>query len=340
MKRRRKASASPLFFAGGRLAGQIASTGVNAWLSMLTATRPAPQDNRPTEITEFGSNPGNLRMFAYAPVKRLDTRAPLIVVMHGCGQDAVSFATETGWVALADKTGAILVLPEQKRDNNRGRCFNWYRPSDVRRGQGEALSVRQMVRIAVARFGSDPKRVFIVGLSAGGAMTAALLAAYPSVFSAGAIVAGMPVDSARSGTTALLRMRRADRFQPATALADAVHRAAPASKSRTWPRLSIWQGGNDRVVDPVNAEHLAVQWCAVQGFTGAATSDTTPQFGVRRRVWIRRERAIVEFWTIAGLGHGFPIEPSPPGTGRAGFGVVEAGVSAAAQIARFWGLFS
>ena len=169
-------------------------------------------------------------------------------------------------------------------------------------------------------------------------MTAALLAAYPTVFNAGAVVAGMPVGVAWSSATALLRMRRADRFRGGAALAEGVRSAAPPSKSRIWPRLSIWQGGGDRVVDPVNAERLALQWCNLQGFAGEATSDTVPLPGIRRRIWSRRDREIVEFWTIAGLAHGFPITPHLPDGSRVGMGVVDAGISASAHIARFWGL--
>lgn len=339
VKRRRTSSrADQPFFASGVLAGQMVTSGVAAWFSMLTADRPMGQEGRVIEVSEFGSNPGNLRMFAYAPTRRSVKGAPLIVLMHGCGQGAAAFAKETGWIALAEQTGATLVLPEQKSDNNRGRCFNWYRPGDVRRGSGEALSVRQMIRTAMDRYHSDPKRIFIVGLSAGGAMALALMAAYPSLFNAGAIVAGMPVGAASNGVMALVRMRQADRWGRATALADAVRHAAPPSKSRIWPRLSLWQGDNDKVVDPANAEHIALQWSTLQGVAEAVTSDTAPFPGVRRRVWSRHERPVLEFWTIAGLGHGFPINPRLPEGGRAGYGMVEAEISAAQHIARFWGL--
>ena len=137
--------------------------------------------------------------------------APLIVLLHGCGQAAARFAADTGWIALADRLGMPLVLPEQSGENNQGRCFNWFRPLHVRRGFGEALSIRQMVDTAVARFDSDPQRVFVAGLSAGGAMAAALLAAYPDVFAGGAIVAGLPVGAANSATEALRRMAEAER---------------------------------------------------------------------------------------------------------------------------------
>ncbi len=296
---------------------------------------------RVVEVDEFGSNPGGLRMFVYAPLKKLPAGAPLIVVLHGCGQDAGLFARNSGWIALAQRIGAALLLPEQTVKNSSGRCFNWYQPSDIRRGQGEAKSIRQMVRAALPRFKSDPRRVFVVGLSAGGAMTVALLAAYPNVFAAGAVVAGMPVGVAYNGASALLRMRRADPFSSRHSLAEAVRRAAPKTvRPRVWPRLSIWQGGRDQLVDPRNAEALAAQWTELQGFHANPTSESEPLKGVRHRVWSTPKRAAVELWTIADMGHGFPVDSSASGGGRSGFGVINAGLPAAHHIARFWGIDS
>lgn len=160
-------------------------------------------------IPNFGSNPGGLGMSVYAP-PRLRAGRPLIVVLHGCGQDAAHFATDAGWLALAQQRRLALLLPQQSYENHPGRCFNWYRPGDVRHGSGEAMSIWQMIRAAVKRFGSDPRQVFIVGFSAGGAMTAAMLAAYPALFAGGAIVAGFPVGCARSSLGAVLNMRHAN----------------------------------------------------------------------------------------------------------------------------------
>ena len=171
-----------------------------------------------TRVTAFGSNPGELGMLVYAP-PGLRAGRPLVVVLHGCGQDAANFAADAGWIALARNFGLALLIPEQAQGNNRNRCFNWFRPEDVRRGGGEAMSIRQMVRVAAARFGSDKRRIFIVGFSAGGGMAAAMLAAYPAVFAAGAVVAGMPVGSARTMMGAVMHMRRADQHHPAFGVA-------------------------------------------------------------------------------------------------------------------------
>jgi poly(hydroxyalkanoate) depolymerase family esterase len=278
-------------------------------------------------------------MLVYAPL-RLAPGRPLIVVLHGCGQEATSFAADAGWLSLAQERRVALLLPEQTSENNRGRCFNWFRPADVRRGSGEAMSIRQMIRAATRRFRSDPRRIFIVGFSAGGGMTAALLAAYPAVFAGGGVVAGMPVGGAHTPIQALLHMRRGNVHRTRRSLAAAVRAAAPSRATKGWPRLSIWQGGLDRTVDPRNAETLAAQWSELHGWGAipAVSINTDVAPGVRRRAWGRPERPAVELWTLAGLGHGFPINPREPGRGQAGPWVVDAGLCAAQLIADFWGV--
>jgi poly(hydroxyalkanoate) depolymerase family esterase len=280
---------------------------------------PLPAGAGPVEIADFGSNPGQLAMFVRAPADPPAPGAPLIVLLHGCGQAAITFARETGWMTLSDRLGVPIVLPEQAGENNHGRCFNWFHPAHVRRGSGEALSIRQMVAAAVERFGSDPNRIYIAGLSAGGAMAAAMLAAYPDVFTAGAVVAGLPVGAANGTSEALRRMAEAGPSRSPAAWADLVRHAAPADFPGPWPRLSIWHGGADRVVDPANARLLAEQWSALHGLDNPAI--TVEASGVRREVWGQSKQAAAELWTLAGQPHAWPAD-------------------AASHIARFWGLGS
>jgi len=335
VKRLRRARSSP----GWRLAAKASSALLSlAWAPSRLATAWTASPGRIVEIHTFGSNPGALRMFVYAPPEPVLPNAPLIVLLHGCGQDAAGFAENAGWLALARRVGAVLVLPEQVTDNNRGRCFNWYQQADIRRGGGEALSIRQMVRTASKHFGSDPRRVFLVGLSAGGAMAVGLLAAYPTVFAAGAVVAGVALGTAKGPLQALARTHRADSGRSQAALADAVRALAPVSQSRVWPRLSIWQGERDRTIDPAHAEILSAQWRAVNDLAARPITDQQPMPGVRHRVWGTARRSSVELWTLADMGHGFPVDPKASGGGRPGPWVLDAGVSAVTLIARFWGL--
>jgi poly(hydroxyalkanoate) depolymerase family esterase len=281
------------------------------------------------EVAGFGANPGALTMKLHVPAPPPRAGAPLLVLLHGCGQDAVRFAEAAGWTALADRLGAPLLLPEQASRNNPGRCFNWFEPGDNARDAGEVLSIRQMTEAAIGRFDSDRGRVFVAGLSAGGSMAAALLAAYPEVFAGGAVVAGLPVGCATDVGSAMSRMRTAGADLGGPDWAARVRAAAPSGYAGRWPRLSIWQGGADRVVDPANAVNLEAQWVALHGLGTAPTQDLSPRPGLRRRVW----REAVELWTIEGMAHGYPVaHPSQEQF------VLAAGIDATAAIARFWGL--
>jgi poly(hydroxyalkanoate) depolymerase family esterase len=294
--------------------------------ALLEPWRPAEASaGQVEEVDRFGSNPGKLRMLLQLPPRPPRPGAPLLVLLHGCGQDAQQFAAASGFAALAERLGAALVLPEQQAQNNRGRCFNWFRPADFSAGSGEAASVRQMVFDALIRVRADPARVYVAGLSAGGAMTAALLAAYPDLFAGGAVIAGMPVGTAHDMASALARMERAtDEDGPTLA-----GRLAPRPGAG-WPRLSVWHGTADRVVDPANGDALVAQWTALHGLAEIPDGESEPVPGLRRRVWGRA----VEQWSLSGFGHAFPIADGASADPY----VLPAGIAASEAIARFWGL--
>ncbi|UCI18400.1 PHB depolymerase family esterase [Mesorhizobium sp. B2-1-8] len=107
---------------------------------------------------------------------------------------------------MADRRGFAVLFPEQQRSDNANLCFNWFIPDDTRRGSGEALSIRQMIEAVMVAQDSDRTRIFVTGLSAGGAMPAAMLATYPEVFAGGAILAGLPYGSATTLPQAFDRM--------------------------------------------------------------------------------------------------------------------------------------
>jgi feruloyl esterase len=258
----------------------------------------------------------------------------LVILLHGCGQDGAHFAAETGWTVLADRLRFPLLLPQQEEANNAQRCFQWFHPSETARGQGEAGSIAAMTQSATSWFETDPRRVFIVGLSAGGAMAAALMAAYPELFTAGACIAGLPVGAARSGIQALLRMASAGLDQHPEDWAARVRRDAPAGFAGPWPRLSIWQGQADSTVAPENAQLLAEQWCALHGVRPDDMTARTSN-GIRQQVWSNGPQRAVELWTLDDLPHAYPVgnRAAPPGRF-----ISQAGIDATAAIARFFGL--
>jgi feruloyl esterase len=283
----------------------------------------------------FGPNPGALRMWSYAP-EGLPRGAPLVVTLHGCGQAAESFAGGLGWLALADRLGFAVLAPEQTRANNPARCFNWFEPADVTRGAGEAASIRAQIERMVAVHRLDRNRVFVTGLSAGGCMALAMLALYPEVFAAGAVIAAAPFGAASGVGEAMLAMAR-----PAAATGRALGARVRAASRHTgaWPRLAVWQGDADRTVAPANAEAIVAQWLDVHGLPPAPTRTETVG-ALTRRIWEDLPgEAVVEFDLVAGLGHGAALATTgPAGLGRTAPFLLEAGISSTLTIADFFHL--
>lgn len=309
------------------------------------------------EVSGFGSNPGNLRMFVYVP-DGLPASRPLVVALHGCRQSAAAYDDETGWVKFADKWRFALLLPEQREVNNSRRCFNWFNGihaydwwfwaewgSDIDRDQGEALSIRQMIAKAQTDLASDPRRLFVTGLSAGGGMTAVMLAVYPELFAGGAIIAGVPYKCALRVGEALASCG-VSLSGPATPMRDLTPsdwagRVFSATSHRgPWPRVSIWQGERDATVNPAAARELVDQWTGVHGIDDRADIEETVSGYVRRAYRDAAGRDLVESYTIAEFGHAVPIDPGPNDNqcGVAGDFVLPARVCSSFYIGRFWGL--
>lgn len=284
-----------------------------------------------TELTGFGSNPGALRMFTYVP-KNIAPAPALVVVLHGCTQTAASYDLGAGWSMLAERYGFVLLLPEQTPANNPKTCFNWFLPADTARDRGEALSIRQMIEKTIGAHGIDRARVFITGLSAGGAMAAAMLAVYPDVFAAGAIIAGLPYGSAGNVQEAFESMFQG-RPRSAKEWGDKVRRAS--AHRGPWPRVSVWHGDLDATVKPMNAEGLIRQWSDVHGIDAAPAEDEVD--GYPRKVWRRDGVDVIESYTITGMAHGTPLATGTHG-GVAGPFLLEVGISSSYHIAKFFGL--
>lgn len=290
-----------------------------------------------SDLHGFGDNPGALRALTYVPAG-LGRGAPLVVALHGCTQTAAGYDHGTGWSTLAEREGFALLLPEQARTNNANLCFNWFSPDDIARTGGEAESVAQMVRAMVDGHGLDPSRVFVTGLSAGGAMTAVMLATYPDLFAGGAVIGGLPYGCASSVPQAFERMRGLGLGSMSSAAA--ISRAS-GGYAGAWPSISLWHGTADATVNPANVDHLGLQWRDVHGIEGAVAC-VEHGAGWKRRVWRSRDgRDAVEEWGVAGMGHGVPIDPDgPDGLGASGPYMLDVGVSSTAMIARSWGLTS
>ncbi len=289
-----------------------------------------------TQVTGFGSNPGALAMYKYVP-SGMGANAPLVVALHGCVQSAGAYDGETGWVQLADRYKFALVLPEQSFSNNSARCFNWFETGDIARGSGETLSIKQMVDKMKVDHSIDNARVYVTGLSAGGAMASVMLATYPDVFAGGAIIAGVAFDCGRGSAAAFDCMDPGVNLSPSQ-WGNKVR--AATSHTGPWPIVSIWHGSSDPTVKPVNAQELIDQWTNVHGIDQVADVEDTIA-GYPHKVFRNAAGlAVVESYSITGMGHGTPVDPGsgPQQCGTAGAYILDANICSSAYIARFFGL--
>ncbi len=286
---------------------------------------------RLSAISDFGANPGALKAYVYLPTD-IRPGAPLVVVLHGCTQNAAAYDHHSGWSELADRAGFALLYPEQQPVNNPNLCFNWFQPADSRRNQGEALSIRQMIEATILAHDLDRSRVFVTGLSAGGAMAGVMLATYPEVFAGGGIIAGLAYGRAANVAEAFSCMQ--GRGSPSEDELFQLLRSA-SGHAGPWPKVTIWQGLADHTVAPSNAEEIAAQWRRMHGLTPAATWTET-QGARSRRIWCNAAgRAVVELNTVAAMGHGTPLGD---GLGTPGPYMLDVGISSTREIAGFWGL--
>lgn len=293
----------------------------------------AVQLSRLSPLGGFGPNPGELQGYCYVP-RRLPTGAPLVVVLHGCTQTAAGYDNGAGWSQLADRHGFVLLYPEQQRANNPNLCFNWFVQEDIKRDSGEALSIAQMIRRMIEHHGLDRRRVFVTGLSAGGAMTSVMLATYPELFAGGAIIAGLPYGCAASIPEAFDRMR-GHGFPSEHELGARVRSAS--DHRGPWPPLSLWHGSADRTVAHSNMDAIVAQWRGPHGLKTAKPEESA--IGPHsRRLW-RDDTGVakIEAFSIAGMGHGAPLSGAGD-IGTPGAFMLDAGISSTRHIARFWQL--
>jgi len=288
------------------------------------------------ETTDFGSNPGALRMFSFVPGNHQQPPA-LVVVLHGCGQSAAGYDLGAGWSTLAKHYGFVLLMPEQQPANNANGCFNWFNPEDTARDSGEACSIRQMIARMVREHKIDDRRIFVTGLSAGGAMTSVMLATYPEVFAGGAVIAGLPFGVASNVREALNGMFQSH-SRPASELGDLVRHAS--HHKGPWPKISVWHGSADRTVNPANANEIVKQWLDLHHLPSTPMSESNVD-GYPRQVWWNADgETVVECYTITDMAHGTPLGTADNDQryGAQGAFLIDAGISSSYHIANFFGL--
>jgi poly(hydroxyalkanoate) depolymerase family esterase len=237
--------------------------------------------------------------------------APLLALIHGCQQTAEEFAAGTRIEAFADRAGALVLMPRQKRTANPFRCWNWF-DRRTAAGKGESAIVAAMLRKVLRRYRADPARVVAAGISSGAGLAAILGVRCPALVRGVVAHSGIACGAADSAFTALTVMQRG----PETDVAAIAVEARRASGTDAPVRLLVVQGRDDAVVASRNAAALARQYLALNGVVvpgGAATTLPAPDRDerdatdlervVRTREWSRDGRPLVRLVEVDGLGH-------------------------------------
>jgi poly(hydroxyalkanoate) depolymerase family esterase len=307
-----------------------------ACLSAVAAAVPATAAGL-TQVSSFGSNPGNLAMYEYAPAN-LPAGAPVVVALHGCTQTASDYFADSGWQKYADMWGFALVFPQTSSANNSLSCFSWFDSTKDTRGKGEAASVVSMVGTAVAQYGSDSHRVFVTGLSAGAGLTADLLADYPDVFAGGSVDSGLAAQCATTQSQASSCQYSPVSNTPAQ-WGDKVRSSDPGYNG-PWPRVAIWQGTSDYTVVQANGTELRDQWTNVWGISQTPSStQSLPGSTTLTTYNDGAGKPAVELYSISGMGHGLAVDPgsATEQCGATGAYFLDT-ICSSYYTARFWGL--
>ena len=324
----------PLVLAG--LALSVASCAVGGPGAELVDSTAQAVDSLQA-VAAFGTNPGKLLMYTYAP-QGIAAGAPVVLALHGCSETAADYQA-AGWDALADTYKFYVVYPQQQSSNNIETCFNWFgntsgSAADITRGQGEAASVAQMVDYMKTTYSVDPKRIYVTGFSAGAAYAVALLAMYPDVFAAGASFSGVPFGCATTLSSAYTCMGSATTNTPAQW--GALAKKGYPGYTGAYPRLSVWQGSADTTVNTANLSQIVSQWTHVTGASATPTKTDTVG-GFPHNEYADGSGVVeVESYSITGMSHAVAIDASK-GCGTASTYFVDE-ICAVEYAASFFGL--
>ena len=248
----------------------------------------------------FTCEAGSRDYKVYLPSRKSGRKRPLIIMLHGCTQNPDDFAVGTGMNCLAEEHGFVAAYPGQPVSANQTACWNWFNLSDQMRDAGEPSIIAGITRTLIAEFDIDAERVYVAGLSAGGAMAAVMSATYPELYAATGIHSGLAYGSATDVASAFAAMRGA------TGPAVAASRRVRFKRANGRVRTIVFHGASDQRVHPSNGETILAESRA--GLSGPA-QETQQDGSAGGRSYTRTVIADaggvphVEYWAIEGLGH-------------------------------------
>jgi poly(hydroxyalkanoate) depolymerase family esterase len=273
------------------------------------------------------SNPAGSRAYKlYVPSRHQGQALPLIVMLHGCTQSPDDFAAGTRMNVIAEEQTCLVVYPAQPSDANPAKCWNWFRPGDQRRGQGEPSLVAGITRQVMRDYSVDPQRVYIAGLSAGAAAAVVMGAAYSDLYAAIGVHSGLSCGAANDLPSALLAMRQGQ--LAASASGDIL---PVRGDGRVVPTI-VFHGDRDTTVHPRNGDHVIAQSMRTASAQKQVQRGRVPGGHAYTRT-IHADasgRAILEHWDIHGAGHAWS------GGSRAGSFTDPRGPDATREMLRFF----
>ena len=280
----------------------------------MPSVPPAPSDPGRFTAGSYTDPAGTRAYKLYVPSRYTGQAVPLVVMLHGCTQTPDDFAAGTRMNRLAEGATFLVVYPAQAGSANRSKCWNWFQPADQQRGRGEPSIIAGITRQVMARYQVDAQRVYVAGLSAGGAMAMIMGVTYPDLYAAIGVHSGLAYGAAHDLTSAIAAMqhggpdplRRGNRFWEAGGVF-----------ARIVPTI-VFHGDRDTIVNPRNGDQVLAQWTAAMTAGGRSTTSGTDQrITVSRgqvpggRAYTRavyhdlRGQAVLEQWLIHGAGHGW-----------------------------------
>ena len=267
---------------------------VKAGAPAAAATRHAAAQPDGAEFLSgsFTAPAGTRAYKLYVPASLRAEPAGLVVMLHGCTQNPDDFAAGTGMNAVAEEHGLLVLYPAQPRSANANGCWNWFEPRDQRRGAGEPSLIAGMTAEIVAKYGVPPGRVWVAGLSAGGAMALVAATTYPELFSAVGVHSGLPYASAGDVGSAFMVMR-----------GDSGRTPARGGGSSTKVRTIVFQGDRDSTVHASNGARIFAEANSASGDVTTLNGNASGRAYSRTVVRGEGGRETAEYWLIAGAGH-------------------------------------
>jgi poly(hydroxyalkanoate) depolymerase family esterase len=260
------------------------------------------------EVTGFGTNPSQLRMFLYVPA-RLMPEPAIVVAVHYCHGDAQAFYNGSEFARLADQHGFIVVFPSVTQASDG--CFDVASSATLTHdGGGDSRGIVSMVEYVLQNHDADPEQVYVTGVSSGAMMTNVLLGAYPDVFRAGSAFAGVPFGCFAGSTSWNTECATGEIDRTAEQWGDLVRDAYPGY-SGPRPRVQLWHGSDDEVLSSLNLAEAVEQWTDVLGVDRAPTTteQDTPRPGwTRTRYADAAGTVLVEAVSMADTPHNLPVQ--------------------------------